>query len=362
MHENYMKKALKLAEKGIGKVNPNPLVGAVIVKDNRIIGEGYHEYYGGPHAEVNAIRNSTESLEGATIYVTLEPCHHYGKTPPCVDAIIKNKFSKVIIGQVDPNPLVAGKSIEKLKENGIEVHTGILEEECKKLNEVFNKYILSNEPYVVLKAAMSLDGKIATSKGESMWITGEEAREDGHKLRNKLSSIMVGVNTVIKDNPSLTCRVPHGRNPIRIIVDSNLKIPLVSKVLEINKDSRCLIATTNKASQDKINLLKDKGAEVLILPEKNEKVDIRNLIKELGKLKIDSVLLEGGGTLNFSFLQEKLVNKVQFYIAPKIIGGELSKTPVEGMGIKSLKDAFKITEISTRFLGEDIFIEGYLRE
>lgn len=361
LDEKFMRRAIELAVKGVGKVNPNPLVGAVIVKNNRIIGEGYHEFYGGAHAEINAIKNAIESIVGAVIYVTLEPCHHYGKTPPCVDEIIKNKFSKVVIGQVDPNPLVAGKSIKKLKEHGIEVQTGILEEDCKRLNEVFNKYILTNKPYVVLKVAMSLDGKIATSTGESMWITGEKAREHGHELRNKLSSIMVGVNTVIKDNPSLTCRLHHGRNPTRIIVDSNLRIPLDAKVLEIKEDSKCLIATTEKAVKEKFEVLRDKGADILILPEKNGRVDIRILIEELGKLKIDSILLEGGGTLNYSFLEEKLVDKVDFYVSPKIIGGEKSKTPVEGLGISSLKEAFKISNVSTEFLGEDILIEGYLK-
>lgn len=361
MAEGFMRRALELAAKGEGKVNPNPLVGAVIVKDNRIIGEGYHEYYGGNHAEINAIKNSKESLEGATIYVTLEPCHHYGKTPPCVDEIIKRKFSKVVIGQVDPNPLVAGKSVEKLKTHGIEVRVGVLEEECKKLNEVFNKYILINKPYVVLKAAMSLDGKIATASGESMWITGEISRENVHKLRNKYSAIMVGVNTIIRDNPSLTCRVPNGRNPIRIIVDSKLRIPLDSRVLDISNRSRCLIATTEKASKDKIKQLKDRGVEVLVLQDKDERVDIRKLIEDLGRLKIDGVLLEGGGTLNFSFLEAGLVDKVEFYIAPKIIGGDKAKTPVEGVGIGALNEAFNIKNISTKFLGEDLLIEGYLR-
>ena len=361
MDEKFMKRALELAKKGEGKVNPNPLVGALIVKNNKIIGEGYHEVYGGNHAEINAIKNSKESLGGATIYVTLEPCHHYGKTPPCVESIIKHGFSKVFIGQIDPNPLVAGKSIEKLKKAGIEVKVGVLEEECIKLNEVFNKYILSNEPYVLLKAAMSLDGKIATTSGESMWITGEISRENLHKLRNKYSAIMVGVNTVIKDNPSLTCRVPNGRNPIRIIVDSKIRIPLDSRVLDISNESRCLIATTEKASKDKIKQLKDRGIEVLILQDKDERVDIRKLIEELGRLKIDGVLLEGGGTLNFSFLEAGLVDKVEFYIAPKIIGGDKAKTPVEGVGIGVLSETFNIKNISTKFLGEDLLIEGYLR-
>ena len=217
LNEKFMKIAIELAKKGIGNVNPNPLVGAVIVKDGKIIGQGYHERYGEGHAEVNAFKSLDDDPTGATMYVTLEPCFHYGKTPPCADRIIENKISKVIIGMVDPNPLVSGKGIEKLKNAGIEVEVGILEEECRKINEVFIKYITTKKPFVVMKTAMSLDGKIATKTGESKWITSEKSRLQVHILRNKFSGIMVGVNTIIKDNPELTCRVVEGNNPIRII-------------------------------------------------------------------------------------------------------------------------------------------------
>lgn len=222
LNQEYMRLAIEIAKKGAGKVNPNPMVGAVIVKDERVIGQGYHKYYGGNHAEVNAFENLSDNPEGATIYVTLEPCSHYGKTPPCVDKIIANKISKVVVGTLDPNPLVEGRGIKALKEAGIEVITGVLEEECKKLNEVFMKYILCKRPFVVLKTAMTLDGKIATESGESKWITSDKSRQEVHKLRNKLSAIMVGVNTVIKDNPELTCRLEGGKNPVRIIVDSKI--------------------------------------------------------------------------------------------------------------------------------------------
>ena len=304
------------------------MVGAVIVKDGIIIGEGYHEKYGEGHAEVNAFESLKEDPSGATMYVTLEPCSHYGKTPPCVDKIIQSKIKRVVIGMIDPNPLVAGNGVDKLKRAGIEVKVGVLEDKCKKLNEIFIKYILTKKPYVVLKTAMSLDGKIATRNGESKWISSEKSRLQVHNLRNKFSAIMVGVNTVIKDNPELTCRIKNGNDPIRIIVDSTLRIPINSKVLQNN--------------------------------EKNGQVDLNALIKKLGELGIDSILLEGGSTLNYSALEENIVDKVMIYIAPKIIGGESSKTPVGGRGIDKLKDAFKLKNIAINILDEDILVEGYI--
>ena len=246
--------ALHLARKGAGKVNPNPLVGAVIVNDGKIIGKGYHESYGKAHAEINAFKDAeTELIEGSTMYVTLEPCSHYGKTPPCVDQIIENRIKRVVIGMVDPNPLVSGKGVKKLQEAGIDVTVGILEDKCKKLNEVFIKYITKKKPFVVLKTAMSLDGKISTTSGESKWITDKEARENVHILRNELTAIMIGIDTVIIDNPELTCRIPNGRNPIRIVVDSNLRIPYDSKILQTAKKFKTIIATTEKARKEKIH-------------------------------------------------------------------------------------------------------------
>lgn len=357
-HENYMDIAIELALKGIGKVNPNPLVGAVIVKDDRIIGQGYHERYGEAHAERNAVKNAKESVEGSTIYVTLEPCSHYGKTPPCVELIIEKKFKRVIIGMLDPNPLVCGKSIEKLKENNIEVITGIREEECRKMNEVFIKYITSNIPFVMLKSGISLDGKIATAYKESKWITNEKARADGRKLRNALSSIMVGVNTVIADDPELTCRIEGGRDPYRIIVDSTLRIPLNSKVV-LNKDKKTIIATTKKADLSKKKKLIELGVDVIEINSNNEKIDLKHLIMELGKRKIDSVLIEGGGTLNFSALYENIVDKIRFYIAPKIIGGENSMSSISGQGFK-LDESINLKDISFKNIEDNFMIEGYV--
>lgn len=362
MDEKYMEIALELAKNGEGRVSPNPMVGAIIVKDHRIIAKGYHKEYGRGHAEVDAFENATEDVKGATMYVTLEPCSHYGKTPPCADKIVAKKISKVVIGSLDPNPLVSGRGVKKLTDAGIEVTVGVLEEECKKLNEVFMKYILEEKPFVVMKSAMSLDGKIATYSGESKWISGEESRKNVHILRNKLSSIMVGVETVIKDDPELTCRLENGKNPIRIVVDSNLRIPLESRLVESAIDIKTIVATTKRANKEKELLLRAKGVHVLITEETNKRVDILDLMKKLGEMKIDSVLLEGGATLNFSALSQGIVDKVQIYIAPMIIGGEKSKSIVGGKGIEILKDAFKLRDLKTSLIGQDILIEGYVKK
>ena len=360
MDEFYMKLALENAQKGRGKVNPNPMVGAVIVKEEKIIGIGYHEFFGGSHAEVNAFKNATENVEGATMYVTLEPCSHYGKTPPCADKIIEKKIRRVVIGSLDPNPLVAGNGVKKLIDAGIEIKVGILEKECIKLNEVFMKYIKSKRPFVVLKCAMSLDGKICTRDGESKWITGEKSRSHVHETRNFLSGIMVGVDTVIKDNPRLTSRIVGGKNPARIIVDSTLRIPLGSNVLTDEFKDKTIIATTKYADKEKIKDIENLGVKVLIINSKEKRVNLNNLMDRLGEMNIDSILLEGGGTLNFSALKEGIIDKVQIYIAPKIIGGTLAKTPVEGEGIDKLKNAFNIKDLKVSLLGNDIFVEGYL--
>lgn len=354
-----MERALELAKRGIGKVNPNPLVGAVIVKDHEIIGEGYHERYGEAHAERNAVRNAVKSVEGSTIYVTLEPCAHYGKTPPCVDLIIEKKFKKVVIGMLDPNELVAGKSVEKLRKHGIEVVIGVKEEECREMNEIFIKYITSKIPFVVLKSGISLDGKIATYSGESKWITSKESRKDSQSLRNRLHSIMVGVNTVIEDDPELTCRINNEKNLIRIIVDTNLRIPIDSKVIK-NKDKNTIIATTLKADENKKRTLRELGIKVIEVSEKDHRVNLKELTKILGQEGIDSILIEGGGTLNFSALEENIVDKVIFYIAPKILGGEKSKNSIAGRGFSRLDDAVKLKNINYRTIGEDLVVEGYI--
>lgn len=354
---DYMKRAIELAIYGTGQTAPNPLVGAVIVKNNQIIGEGWHEKFGGPHAEINAFRSLKESAEGATLYVTLEPCSHYGKTPPCVEAIIEHKIGKVVIAMIDPNPLVAGNGVEILRKNGIEVSTGLLKEEAEKINEPFIKFITTKRPLMILKTAMTLDGKIATSLGDSRWISSETSRAYTHSLRNKYSGIMVGIGTVLTDNPTLTAR--PGVDPHRIIVDSSARIPLNSNVLNLpESEGQTIIATTERASKDKIKALEEKGAKVLILPEKDAHVDLEALIVELGRLSIDSVLVEGGAELNFSLLQMGLIDKVISFIAPKIVGGRNAKTPVGGEGIPVMNRAIHLKNPTVMTMECDVVIEG----
>lgn len=353
----YMKIALKLAEKGCGFVNPNPMVGAVIVKDNEIIGEGYHEAYGMLHAERNAIANCKKSPKGATIYVTLEPCCHYGKTPPCTEAIIKSGISKVIIGSSDPNPLVAGKGVEMLRKKGIEVIEGILKQECDELNKVFFHYIKTKTPYIVMKYAMTMDGKIATYTGKSKWITGEASRKKVHEDRHKYSGIMVGLGTVLLDDPMLNCRLGDSKNPIRIICDTNLKLPINCKIVNTAKDIPTIIATS-EVDKDKHKVYLDKGCRIIVTPKKNNHIDLNKLMVLLGKENIDSILLEGGGTLNWSALNSGIVNKVQTYIAPKIFGGINAKSPVLGIGIDNPENSFYLKNTRIVKIDEDILIES----
>ena len=360
--EYYMRLALGLAAKGRGIVAPNPMVGAVIVKSDRIIGQGYHEKYGNPHAEVNAFDSVTEDVEGATIYVTLEPCSHYGKTPPCADLIIQKKIKRVVVGSLDPNPLVSGRGVRKLQAAGIEVAAGVLAKESQELNEVFMKFITTKQPFVVLKTAMSLDGKIATRTGASKWISGEESRKRVHQERGYLSGIMVGINTVLRDDPKLTARIPGSKNPVRIVVDSQLRIPLDANVVQQQTEAPTIILTTNKADSEKRSLLTEKGITILTISERNGQVDLQDGMTKLGTRNIDSILLEGGSELNYSALEAGIVDKVQMYIAPKIIGGSTSFTPVGGKGIEQLSEAFPVKRITTRTIGEDILIEGYLSE
>lgn len=361
MDEYYMDLAIKLAKQGVGKVNPNPMVGAIIVKNNNIIGKGYHKEYGGKHAEINAIESAIESLDGSTMYVNLEPCSHFGKTPPCVEKIIENKISKVVIASVDPNPLVRGNGVKKLLDAGIEVEVGVLDKENKELNEVFMKYIIHKKPFVVMKVAMSLDGKIATTTGESKWISCEESRKCVHKLRSEVMGILVGINTVIKDDPMLNCRLENGKNPIRIIVDTTLKIPINSKIVSSANLIRTIIVTTKKANINSINLLKENGVEILIVNAKDNLVDLEDMIIKLGELNIDSILIEGGSKLNFAAINENIVDKMQVYIAPILIGGEGSKTPIGGSGIRHLSEAFRLNKMDYKTIGSDILIEGYLK-
>jgi diaminohydroxyphosphoribosylaminopyrimidine deaminase / 5-amino-6-(5-phosphoribosylamino)uracil reductase len=356
----FMKRAIELSKNGSGFVNPNPLVGAVIVKHGKILGEGYHEYFGGPHAEINALKNVIKAQD-STLYVTLEPCNHFGKTPPCTDRIIMEKISRVVIGMKDPNPLVNGNGIKKLKTAGISVESGILNEEILKLNEIFYKYITTGLPYCALKTAMTLDGKISTFKGDSKWISNEKSRSIVHELRHKYAAIMVGVNTVIQDDPKLTDRSSHEnkKHPLRIIVDSNGRTPAKSNILDTSL-APTLIAVTKNAGKDFINMVNNKGCEIILCPEKNKKVDLTFLIEDLGRRRIDSILLEGGSTLNFSAIQEGIIDKVYSFISPKMLGGEKANTPLGGEGFSKVNQAITLNISEITRLDEDLMIESYI--
>lgn len=356
--EKYMRLAMQLAGNAIGRTSPNPLVGAVIVKDNRVVGCGWHRKAGTPHAEVHALNQAGELAQGADVYVTLEPCAHYGKTPPCAKALVEAKVKNVYGGLLDVNPKVAGKGFKILEDAGIHVEYGFLQDELRKQNEVFFKWIEHKKPFVVLKAAMTLDGKIATAIGQSKWITNETSRAYGYKLRDIYDGIMVGINTVIEDNPMLTARVDGGKNPIRIVVDSSLKIDINANVVQ-DKSAKTIIATTDKADKDKILKLQAQDVDVIVVDkDENDRVDIEKLLDILGQKNICSILVEGGATLSGSFVAKKLVDKVYFFIAPKIIGGKEAKTPVAGTGILNLQEALALKDIQIEKLEEDILIIG----
>lgn len=367
--EKYMRRAIELAKKGSGHVNPNPLVGAVIVRDGEVIGEGYHECYGQLHAERNAIANAKKrgnSLEGSTIYVTLEPCCHYGKTPPCTEAIIEEKIARVVVGSDDPNPLVSGKGFQMLREKGIEVIPHFLKEECDAMNHVFFHYIRTGTPYVAMKYAMTMDGKIACYTGDSKWVTGEESRAHVQTLRNHYKGIMAGIGTVLADDPMLNCRIEGGRDPIRIIADSHLRIPMDSQLVRTAGQQPLIVACLPDADEEKAAQLQEKGVEVLRIPgvttaditeEQKEVISLPVLMKELGARKIDGILLEGGGQLNESALQAGIVDRIYCYIAPKIFGGAQAKTPVEGQGLTRAADAWQFNRIGMQEFGQDILLE-----
>lgn len=359
--EKYMRRAIELAAKGVGYTNPNPMVGAVIVKDGRIIGEGYHEKCGQLHAERNALASLTESAEGATIYVTLEPCCHYGKTPPCTEAIMENKLARVVIGSRDPNPKVAGKGAKILREAGITVEEDFLREECDKLNPVFFHYIQNKRPYVVMKYAMTADGKIATRTGASKWITGEAAREEVHRMRHRYMGIMVGIGTVKADDPMLNTRIEGLKSPVRIICDSDLNIDMDSQIVKTAGEYRTIIAHASALeasnSGEKASALEAAGIELICCPGKDGRIDLDKLMDELGAREIDSILLEGGGTLNESAVRAGIVDRVEAFIAPKIFGGKDAKSPVSGLGVEEPSQAFMMKLENVRTIGDDILLE-----
>jgi len=357
-----MRKALALARSGLGLTNPNPLVGAVIVRGDQVVGTGYHQRAGTEHAEILALRMAGEAARGATLYVNLEPCCHTGKTPPCTRALIAAGLKRVVAGMEDPNPLVAGKGIRELREAGVEVTVGILEAECRRLNEAFIKYITTGFPFVTAKVAMTLDGKIATRTGESRWITGEEARRRAHQMRSQADAILVGSRTVQVDDPELTIRLPGRtwpRQPLRVILDSKLSIPLSYKVFSDGGDT--LVVGTDQASAQRLRSLETKGISVLLLPSRGGRVDLSALVRELGRREVSHLLIEGGGEVIGDALSTGVVDKMVFFIAPRILGGREAVPAVAGPELDHLAEAHSLSDVVVERIGEDILVSGYFR-
>lgn len=354
MDEKYMDLALELAEKGRGYVNPNPMVGAVVIKDGEIVGKGWHKFYGGPHAEVYALDEAGEKAEGATIYVTFEPCSHFGKTPPCAEKIKKMKIKKCVIACLDPNPIVAGRGKKILEEAGIEVVVGVREKEAKELNKVFMKYITEKNPYLFLKCAITLDGKIATNERDSKWITNEKSREKVQFLRHEYMGIMVGINTLINDNPRLTARIENGVNPFRIVVDPHLRTPLESNFVNMADDNKSIIVTSKENEKnDKITELENKNVKIIYMEGFN--FSVHEILKKIGELKIDSVLLEGGSYLISKAFKENRIDGGEIFIAPKILGGGLPF--IDGFDFKEIKDCFHLENVKFNVYDDNISVE-----
>lgn len=358
----FMKKALAAASSVIGKTSPDPAVGAVVVKNGKLISTGFHDRFKTPHAETYALKKAGKKARGATLYINLEPCCHYGNTPPCTDNIIRSGIKKVVAAMQDPNPLVNGKGFRKLEKAGIEVVTGVLEKEALKMNEAFAKHISTGKPFVTLKTAMSLDGKTTTSAGESKWITGTVSRKYAHRLRALNDAVVAGINTVIKDDPLLTVRLARAeKQPLRIIVDSRASIPLDSKVVR-DKTAFTLIAVTKAANKKKVLALKKAGCKVIETAAKEGRVDLKRLFSKLGKMRIASILIEGGSEIAGSAVEQGLIDKAIFFISPKIIGGRKALPAVGGKGISHLKNAMHLEDICIRRSGEDLIIEGYAKK
>ncbi len=355
-HKKYMEMAIKLAKKGKGCVSPNPLVGCILVKRGKIIGKGYHKEFGGDHAEIIAIKNAGKKAANSTMYVNLEPCSHWGKTPPCTERIVEAGIREVIIASSDPNPMVEG--FKELKFRGIKAKIGILKDEARKLNEFYMKYMKSKKPFVILKVAMTLDGKVATNTGDSKYITGMDARKLVHELRSEVDAVMIGINTLLKDNPKLNPRLIKGKanDPFKIVVDSTLKIPPKCNLMK--NPSKLIIATTSKASKAKINSLYQKGVNVIVCKTKDGKVNLKNLMKELGKKEITSIMIEGGPTLNSSIIKEKIADKLLIFTAPKLVGEGMGA--IGDLGIKKINKAINLKRIRMKKIGKDILAEAYL--
>jgi diaminohydroxyphosphoribosylaminopyrimidine deaminase/5-amino-6-(5-phosphoribosylamino)uracil reductase len=357
-HERFILVALGLARRGFSYTSPNPVVGAVVVKGGKIIARGWHRRAGLAHAEAEAIKKAGRRARGADLYVTLEPCCHHGRTPPCTASIIAAGIRRVFIGMKDPNPQVKGRGIRELKRAGMEVRTGFLEKRCRTLNEAYIKYITTGRPFVTLKLAATLDGRIATKTGESRWITGIEARRYVHRMRTRADAVMVGSGTVIKDNPRLTARLSRGKSPVRVVVDTEFKTPLSSRVFS-SRGGRVLVFTTEKASKRKIKSARDKGAEVIVVQGAADGVSLKRAMAELGRREVTSLIVEGGSTLAASAVKQGVVDKIFYFISPMILGGD-GLPSIAALGIKNLGKGIKLSEISIKRLGRDIMVEGYI--
>jgi diaminohydroxyphosphoribosylaminopyrimidine deaminase/5-amino-6-(5-phosphoribosylamino)uracil reductase len=356
-HEKMMRRALVLARKGIGKTGPNPAVGCVIVRDGVIVGEGWHRQAGTSHAEVHALAGAGDAARDADVYVTLEPCAHFGKTPPCADALIGAGVGRVFAGMVDPNPRVRGRGLDRLRAAGIRAVSGLLEDACREVNEPFIKHVTTGLPFVVLKSALTMDGKSATSSGDARWITNERSRRFVHKLRSQVDAIMVGVGTVIADDPELTCRIPEGKDPLRVVVDSKLKVPLNARLFHLQSRAKTIVAAVS-GEDAKIAGIREFGADVLLCREKDGRVDLHDLLARLGAMNVQSLLLEGGSTLAGEALRQGLIDKVMLFFAPKLVGGD-GPGLFAGMGAARMEDAVRLRDTTYTRFGADILIEGY---
>lgn len=364
-HEQFMSRALELARRGEGRVSPNPMVGCVVVKDGRVIAEGWHEKVGEYHAERNALLRCTEDPAGADLYVTLEPCCHHGRTPPCTEIIMEKKIGRVFVAALDVNPLVAGNGVRILREAGIDVEVGLLEEEAKELNEVFYHFFETGRPFIAMKYAMTLDGKIACHTGDSQWITNEQSRAFVHGLRKKYSAILVGIGTALADDPMLNCRTEEGVDPLRIVLDTGLRLPKDSRLAQTANDIPTMVVTCNATLETeegsaKAAALRSCGAEVLSTGTTS--VGLSNLLQTLAERKIDSILVEGGGTVNASFLEAGLVDRVYAFLGPKLVGGAESRSPVEGSGVDRMADAAELEQIEVQRFGEDVLVTGRVKK
>lgn len=360
--QRFMARALELAARGRGMVSPNPMVGAVFVRDGKIIGEGYHTRVGHPHAEIEALTNADGDVAGSTLYVSLEPCNHHGKTPPCVEAVINAKVARVVVPHTDPNPKMAGASLATLREAGVQVDVGLLEKEARRLNEAFLTFHELGRPFMILKWAMTMDGRIAAMTGHSRWISNAESRGYTHEIRSEVDAVLVGIGTVLQDNPMLNVRLDQyeKRQPKRIIVDGNLRIPAKAKVLTATPPGDCIIATTDFAPDHKVERLRNEGHHILIMPGRRGLIDLRHLITKLMDFKIQSILCEGGATMHGSLFGARLVDKVVTFMAPKIVGGNDDKSPTTGWGVPTMLEAISLEDVTIRHFGTDVCLEGYV--